>query len=90
MKVDEYNSKAAGMANGRDQKVWQFSENEFWKNIGCLISDPTFCLGSLMIWQKEEAQKISGKKRQIISIIIKVDLYEVCLSYIIYCLIFYL
>ena len=39
--------------------------------------------------EKEEVQKISGKKRKRRSIRMEVDLYEVCLSYIIYCLLFY-
>ena len=44
MEVDEENGKSAGMVNGRNRKVRRFSSNEFWKNIGCLISAPTFCL----------------------------------------------
>ena len=43
--VDGDNGKAVRMANGWDRKFWQFSRNEFWKNIGCLVSDPTFGLG---------------------------------------------
>ena len=38
MKVDEDNGKDVGMENGRYRKVSIFSSNEFWKNIGCLIS----------------------------------------------------
>ena len=43
--VDEENWKALVKGNVRYQKVRQFSSNEFWKNIGCLVSDPTFVLG---------------------------------------------
>ena len=38
---------------------------------------------------KEEEINISGKKRKRRSIQINVDFYEVCLSYIIYCPLFY-
>ena len=55
----------------------------------CIVSAPTFGLGGLRPWEKEEDIKIGGKKRNICSIRIKVDLYEVCLSGIIYCLLFY-
>ena len=41
------------------------------------------------MWEKEKELKISGMMRKIISISIKFDLHEVCLSYTIYCLIFY-
>ena len=76
------------MVNGRDWKVWQFSSNGFWENIGCPISAPTVGLGVSRMLEKEEAQKISGKKRKIITISIKVDL-KVYTSCTIYCLIFY-
>ena len=90
MKADEENGQDVGMVNGRDQKVWQFSSNEFGKNIGCLVSAPTFDLGGYRLWDKEEAQKMSGKKRNRRLIRVKVDLYEVFLSYIIYCLLLYI
>ena len=48
---------------------------EFWKNIGCLLSEPTFGLGGSRLWEKEEEQKLSGKKRKQRSIRAKVDLY---------------
>ena len=79
-----------GIVNGRDRKVWQFSSNEFWKNIGCLISAPTIGLGESRLWEKEETQKISRRKSKIHSIRIKVYLYYFCLYYIIYCLLFYI
>ena len=44
-KVDEDNGKALNKGNVRYQKVRRFSSNGFWKNIGCLISAPTFGLG---------------------------------------------
>ena len=89
MKVDEDNSKPLGMVNGQYQKVWRFSSNKFWKKNGCLVSAPTVGIGGSRIWEKEEEIHISVKKRKRRSIRIKVDLYEVCLSYIIYCLLFY-
>ena len=46
-------------------------------------------LGGSRLWEKEEDIKLSGNKRKRHSIRIKVDLYEVCLSEIIYCLLFY-
>ena len=79
-KVDEGNGKALGKVNVRYRKVRQFSSNEFWKNIGCLVSAPTFGIGGSRLWEKEEDIKISGKKRKLRSIRIKDDLYEVCLS----------
>ena len=78
-----------GKENGLYQNVRWFSSNEFWKNIGCLVSAPTFGLGGSRMWEKEEGIKIILKKRKRRSIKIKVDFYEVCLSKIIYCLLFY-
>ena len=52
------------MVNGQYQKVQQFSSNEFWKNIGCLFSDPTFGLEGLRLWDKEEDIKISVNNRR--------------------------
>ena len=88
-KVDEDNGKALNKGNVWYQKVHQFSSNEFWKNIGCLVSAPTFGLGGSRLWEKEEDINLSRKNRKRRSIRIKVDFYEVCLSYIIYCLLFY-
>ena len=87
--MDEENNKSLNKGNVQYQKVRRFSSNEFWKNIGCLVSAPTFGLGGSRLWEKEEDIKISGKKRKRLSIRIKVDLYEVFLSKIIYCLLFY-
>ena len=44
-KVDEDNGKSLGKDNVWYRKVRRFSSNEFWKNIGCLVSDTTFGLG---------------------------------------------
>ena len=88
-KLDKDNGKALGIGNGQYQKVCRFSRNVFWKNIGCLISDPTFGIVGSMLWDKEEDTKISVKKRKRSSIRIKVYLYEVCLYKIIYFLLFY-
>ena len=87
--VDEYNGKASGLVNVRYQKYQLFSTNEFWNNIGCLVSDPTFILGVTRLWEKEESQKIGLNNRNRRSISMKVDLYGVFLSYIICCLLFY-
>ena len=54
MKVEEENVKAVGMVNGQYLKVRRFSSNEFWKNIGCLVSDPTFGRGGSKLWDKEK------------------------------------
>ena len=83
-KVDEDNGKASKIGNVRYRKLRWFSRKEFWKNIGCLVSAPTFGLGGSRLWEKEEDIKIIGKERKIRSIQIKFDLYEVCLSKIIY------
>ena len=52
MKVEEDNGISAGMVNGRAWKVRQFSSNEFWKKIGCLISAPNFGLAGSRMWEK--------------------------------------
>ena len=88
-KVDEDNGKSLGKGNAQYQEVFRFSRNEFWKNIGFLVSAPPFDLGGWMLWQKEEDIKIRGNNRNRRSIQIKVDLYEVFLSKIVYCLLFY-
>ena len=73
MRVDEDNGKAPGMVNGRYQKVWRFSSNEFWKNIGYLVSATTFGLGWSRLWDKEEVQNISGNNMKWLLISTKVD-----------------
>ena len=52
-KADEENGKALNRGNVRYQKVCCFSSNEFWKNIGCLVSAPTFGLGESRVWEKK-------------------------------------
>ena len=42
------------------------------------------------MWDTEDTQKISGNKSKRRSIRMEVDFYEVFLSYIIYCLLFYI
>ena len=79
-----------GMIKGRARKFQRFSRNGFWKNIGCLISAPTFGLGGSRMWEKEEAHKISRNKSKRRSIRSKVGFYEVFLLYVIYCPIFIL
>ena len=49
-KVDEDNGKALNKCNVRYRKVRHFSSNEFWKNIGCLVSAPTFGIGGSRLW----------------------------------------
>ena len=88
-KVDEDNGKALEKSNVRYRNVCRVFSNEFWKNIGCLISTPNFGLGGSRLWYKEEDINTSGKKKKRRPIQIKVDLYEVCLSIIIYFLLFY-
>ena len=84
-KVDEENGKQRVKGNVRYRKVRRFSSSEFWKNIGCLVSAPTFGLGRSRLWEKEEEQKLSGKKRKRRSIRAKVDLYEVCFLFYFLC-----
>ena len=50
MKMGGVNGKSKGMVNGQNRKFRQFSSNEFWKNIGCLVSAPTFFLGVSRLW----------------------------------------
>ena len=49
-KVVKDNGKALNKGNVRYLKVRRFSSNEFWNNIGCLVSDPTFGLGGSRLW----------------------------------------
>ena len=88
MRLEEDNGRAMGMVKGNASKIRRFSSNEFWKNIGCLILDPTFGLGGLRLWEKEEAQKIIGNKRKIRSIRVKFYLYKVCVYSILFVLFF--
>ena len=49
MKVDEDNGKYFEMVNLRACTFRLFLSNGFWKNVGCLISDPTFGIGVLRL-----------------------------------------
>ena len=53
-KVDEENGKAFNKGNVRYRKFRRFSRKEFWENISCLVSAPTFGLGGSSLWEKEE------------------------------------
>ena len=77
LRVDEYNGRTVGMVNGQYRNVCQFSRNGIWKNIGCLVSDPTFGIGGLMLWEKEEAQEIRVNKRKNHSIRMNIDLHDI-------------
>ena len=72
-KVDEENEKALNKGNVRYRNVCPYSSNEFWKNIGCLVSAPTFGIGGSRLWDKEYEINLSLKKRKRRSIRIKVD-----------------
>ena len=45
MKADEDIGRAVGMVIGSSCKVCRLLSNKFWKNVGCLVADPTFGLG---------------------------------------------
>ena len=51
-KVGEDNEKALNKVNVQYRKVCWFSSNEFWKNISCIVSDPTFGLGGSRLLYK--------------------------------------
>ena len=53
VRVDEDNGRATGTRKLRNSKVQQFLRNEFQKNIGCLVSDHTFSIGGLRIWDNK-------------------------------------
>ena len=89
MKFNEDNGKAAGIVKVQAHKFWHFSSNGFWKNIGCIVLAPTFGLEESRLWEKEEEQNISGNKIKRLYIRSKVDLYEVFISYFIYCIMYY-
>ena len=74
---------------GGIKKFVGFPEINFGRTLVVLFLLLHLVLGGSRIWYKEEYIKISGKKRKIHSIWIKVDLCEVCLSEIIYYLLFY-
>ena len=53
-KVDEDNGKALVKGYVRYWQVCRLSQNEFWNNIGYLVSDLTFGLGGSRLWEKED------------------------------------
>ena len=61
-RVDEDNMRDIGMVKVRIRKAWWFSSNEFWKNICCLVLDPTFGLGGLSILNKEQNISVNNSK----------------------------
>ena len=63
-KVDEENGKSLNKGNVRYQKVCRFPSNEFWKNIRCLVSAPTFGLWGSRLWDKEEDLKLNWKEEE--------------------------
>ena len=57
--------KSSNKGNVRYRKVRSlFRSDEFWKNVGCIVSSPTFGLGGLRLREKEEDINLSGKKRK--------------------------
>ena len=46
-------------------KFGGFQSNEFWKKTGCFVSAPKFGIGRSRLLEKDDAQKIIGKKRKI-------------------------
>ena len=77
IRLDCENGGSMGMGKVGIRKVWRFSSNKICENFGCLILAPSFDVGGLILWNKEEEQKISSKERNICSIRVKVNLYEV-------------
>ena len=60
-KVYEKNGIGGTQDNGIFWKLQRFLRNKFWKNIGCILSAPTFGLGGSKLWEKDP--RISGKRR---------------------------
>ena len=63
MKANEENGKSLVMVNGRYQKVRRFSSNEFWENIGCLVSATNFDIVGSRMWEKGEGKKYKHKEQ---------------------------
>ena len=78
-KVDKENGRGGTQDNGQFWKFQRFSRRGFWKNIECLLSAPTVCLGRPRLWEKDP--KISGNKNKRSLIRLEVDLYEVFQRY---------
>ena len=45
IEVDKDKERAVGLVKVRAQEFQRLSSSEFWKNIHCLVLDPTFSLG---------------------------------------------
>ena len=89
MRVDGNNGRSMGIGKGRIRKLWWFSSNEYWNNVGYLILARTFGLGGSRLREKEEQQNISENKSKSRSIWLKVYLYGFCV-YSILCMLFYI
>ena len=61
-KINDENGRGRTQENGQFRKLRRFSREEFWKNIGYLLSAPTFGLGGSRLWEKDK--NISGQKRK--------------------------
>ena len=48
--MDEENGKEMGIGNGGYKNICRFLRNDFCKNIGCPVSDPTFGIGGSSMW----------------------------------------
>ena len=49
-KVDEENGRGWTQENRQFWKLWRFSRNELWNNIGYILSATTFGLVGLILW----------------------------------------
>ena len=54
-KVDEDNGRGETQEDGKFRKLRRFSRNELWKNIGCILSPPTFGLRGSIMWEKNQS-----------------------------------
>ena len=61
----------------RISKLYSFTRNGFWDNIGCMISIPTFSVGDKILWDKEDKINITGKENKGTNIRGYVGLYDV-------------
>ena len=62
-KVNEDNGRGGTQDNRRCWKPRWFSRNKFWKNIGCLLSAPTFGLRGSRLWEKDTGLSGNNSKR---------------------------
>ena len=66
----------------RIRKVWIFSRNDIWKNIGCIVQAPKLFFWLTKLWYKEEDIYLNGKKKYIVDIWMNIVLYETCSYYV--------